>query len=392
METQKALKAFKEHFGDADVSVFSAPGRTEVGGNQTDHQHGEVLCAAVDLEALAVAAPCEGDFVHIYSEGYGMLEVSPSVSPECGTAESIIYGVLKEAEKRGFKTGAFNAYVISNVIGGSGLSSSAAFEILICTCISYLFNDGKIDAVTNAIIGQAAENNSFGKPCGLMDQMASSVGALCHIDFKDPSEPVFERISFDLDKAGYDLCITDVKASHADLTDEYAAIPDEMKKVAAFFGKSVLREINESDVFENIRALRKELGDRPVLRAIHFFEENKRVRRECEALKNGDMPAFLENVRLSGNSSFKFLQNVYLSSDPTLQAVSVALAVSETVLDEDGSYAGACRVHGGGFAGTIQAFVRKDKTEAYVSAMDSVFGKGSCLVLHIREAGGIKIM
>ncbi len=391
-----AVKKYKELYennaGYSDeVILVSAPGRTEVCGNHTDHQHGEVLAASINDDAIAVVGI--SDSVNIMSEGYPMISFSlddiSKRSEEEGTTLALIKGVLAGCRDRGFMIGGFNAYITSDVLGGSGLSSSAAFETVIGNILSYLYNDGGIDAVTIAKIGQYAENYYFGKPCGLMDQMACSVGGLCHIDFANPEEPVIEKIQVDLDEYGYVLCITDTKGSHADLTPDYAAVPSEMKSIAAFFEKDVLHELTEEDVIKNISALREKNGDRAVLRALHFFEENLRVRQEAASLKEHKFDIFLENVSKSGNSSYKYLQNVYTNHDISHQNVSIALCISEMVLDDKG---GVARVHGGGFAGTIQAFVKQDFIDTYKEAMDNVFGEGACAVLKIRKYGGIKVM
>ncbi len=363
------IHQFKELFpNDDDLSIFSAPGRTEVGGNHTDHQHGQVLAAAINQDAIAIAAKNDSNVVNIKS--------------------ALIKGVFAGCKNRGYQIGGVDAYVTSDVLGGSGLSSSAAFETLIGCIISGHFNDMKIDAVTIAIIGQYAENYYFGKPCGLMDQMACSVGSLCHIDFAE-SEPKIEKIDFDLDSAGYSLCITDTKGSHADLTSDYAAVPKEMKSVAEFFGKEYLIEVSKEDVLSNIPMLREKLGDRAVLRALHFYGENTRVEKESEALINGNVNEFLKYVLVSGDSSYKLLQNIYTTHDVEHQNMSIALCISQMILGENN---GVCRVHGGGFAGTIQAFVKNEKVSEYKSALDNVFGEGSCAILKIRKYGGIRVV
>lgn len=403
----RALDRFLETYGDADISVFSAPGRTEVGGNHTDHQHGEVLAASINDDAVAVAAPRTDGTVNVLSEGYPRITIDISgelhpITEEEGTTAGLIRGMIAGLKEKNYTVGGFDAYVTSDVLGGSGLSSSAAFETLMGTIISGLYNDMTIDAVTIAKVGQFAENVYFGKPCGLMDQMACSVGSLCHMDFEDPENPRIERVDFDLSAAGFSLCITDTKGSHADLTPDYAAVPAEMKAVAGHFGKTVLREVPEAEVMAEIPALRAELGDRPVLRAMHFYEENRRVEQEVQSLQRGDIEAFLKNVQASGNSSFKFLQNVYTSRDVMHQNVSLALCVSEKVLKDAGakekngtsipcSSTGVARVHGGGFAGTIQAFVPDSSVPSYRDAMDAIFGKGACMVLKIRKYGGMKV-
>ena len=391
-----AVKKYTELFSnsedyDDDVCIISAPGRTEVCGNHTDHQRGEVLAASINDDAIAIVG--NSNSVNIMSEGYPMISFSiddiSKKDNEEGTTVALIKGVLAGFRDKGFSIGGFNAYITSDVLGGSGLSSSAAFETVIGNIISNLYNDGKIDAVTIAKIGQYAENHYFGKPCGLMDQMACSVGGLCHIDFASPEEPIIESIDVSLDEYGYSLCITDTKGSHADLTPDYAAVPAEMKSIASYFGKNVLKELNENDVLENINSLREKYGDRAVLRAFHFYEENIRVKTAAEALKNHDFNSFLDNISKSGNSSYKYLQNVFTTHDITHQNVSIALCISEMVLGDEG---GVARVHGGGFAGTIQAFVKNEFVPKYKDSMDSVFGEGACAVLKIRNYGGIRVI
>lgn len=387
----RAVEAYREVFGDGEVSIFSAPGRSEISGNHTDHQHGSVLAASISDDAIAVTGIRNDGKVRVLSKGYDMIEADISdlekLDADEGTTRALIRGVLAGTKERGYRIGGFDAYITSNVLGGSGLSSSAAFETIIGSILSGLYNDMKISPIEIAIIGQYAENVYFGKPCGLMDQMACSVGSLCYIDFADPENPVVDRIEFDLDAHGYSLCITDTKGSHADLTDDYAAIPKEMKSVAACFGKEYLNELTEEDILANISSLREKTSDRAVLRAIHFYEEVKRVEEARNALKNDDLDSFLGVIRASGNSSFKYLQNVYPNHDINNQNVSIALAVSDVNLKDNG----VARVHGGGFAGTIQAFVKHEAVEAYRKAMDSVFGEGSCKVLNIRKYGGIQV-
>ena len=375
-----------------DVAIFSAPGRSEVGGNHTDHQHGQVIAASINCDAIAVTGYTNNNRIAVISEGYEPITMSADDlsfrKEEGGTTKALIRGMLYRIHELGYKVGGFNAYITSNVPGGLGLSSSAAFETLIGVIVSGLFNDMSISAIDIAKIGQYAENEFFLKPCGLMDQMACSVGSLCFMDFEDPANPVIEKIDFDLEKEGYNLCITDTKGSHADLTDDYAAVPREMKDAAKCFGKDVLREVNEEDFIKDINTVRKTCGDRAALRGLHFFEESKRAKAEADALKDGNFGAFLKTFKASGDSSFKYLQNVYTDHDSRHQNVSVALAVSEIVLGSDG----LARVHGGGFAGTIQAFVKEAKTEEYIKAMDNLFGEGSCKKFQIRSVGGTKVM
>ena len=389
----KAVAEFSRTFeGTEPAAIFSAPGRTEIGGNHTDHQHGEVLAASVNKDAIAVVSPRDDNMVNVLAEGFGMssIDIEDQIiyEDELGSTAALIRGVLSGLKDNGYTLGGFDAYITSDVLIGAGLSSSAAFETLIGTIESGLFNGMNISPVEIAKIGKFAENWYFGKPCGLMDQMASSVGSLVHIDFKDPSDPVVDKIDFDFSKTDYVLCITDTKGSHADLTDEYAAVPNEMRKIASLLGHEVLREVSFEDIISNIDMLRKNAGDRAVLRAVHFINETARAGLEADALKKGNFDRFLELVRQSGDSSFKYLQNVYSNSDVTSQNVSVALSVSDMVLGPDE----VSRVHGGGFAGTIQAFVKKENAQRYQEQMDKVFGKGACEVLAIRKYGGIRVI
>lgn len=388
----EAVKHYGELFGGEEVEIYSAPGRSEVGGNHTDHQYGQVLATSVNLDAIAVVGLNEDHCIRILSEGYGMITVGlADLSRQEGereTTAALIRGVAAGLERLGFATKqGFNAYVTSNVLIGAGLSSSAAFEVLVGTIICGLFHEMKIDPVEIAKVAQYAENEYFGKPCGLMDQTASSVGGLISIDFKDPKAPVVEKVSVDFDSYHYSLCIVDTKGSHSDLTDDYAQIPAEMKAAAACFGKNVLREVGRDEFMKKISEVRKKAGDRAVLRSLHFFAENERAAAEAKALSEDRFGDFLGLVKESGASSFQFLQNVYTNKDVQNQGVSVGLAVSESVLDGNG----VCRVHGGGFAGTIQAFVKNSFVEEYRKVLDSVFGEGSCHVLKVRPYGGIKV-
>lgn len=385
---EEAINKFRVIYKTEPEEVYSAPGRTEIGGNHTDHQHGEVLAASINKDAIAITGKREDNIINIYAEGFGTTIIEDTIKreEEKGTTAALIRGVLAGLKDKGYKLGGFNAYITSDVLIGAGLSSSAAFETLVGTIVSGLFNDMAVDPEEIAKIGCFAENEYFGKPCGLMDQMACSVGGLIYIDFKDPRDPKVEKIDFDLKDAGYVLCITDTKGSHADLTDEYAAVPEEMRKVAKLLGHEYLRDVAYEDIINNIGRLRKEAGDRAVLRAIHFTKETKRAREEAKALKEHDIKTFLEIVRESSDSSFKYLQNVYTNKDVQNQSVSLALAVSDNILTKDE----AARVHGGGFAGTIQAFVKTENAQRYKEEMDKVFGEGSCQVLEIRKEGGIR--
>ena len=389
---EKAEKGFAETFGvSIQPMIFSASGRTEVGGNHTDHNRGKVLAAAVGLDVIAYVIPTNDPMISVKSEGFPRDDVKTDilepVESEKNTSAALIRGVAAGFVKNGYKIGGFEAYTTSNVLKGSGISSSAAFEVLIGTILSHLYNEGEVSAVKIAQIAQYAENFFFGKPSGLMDQMASSVGGFITIDFKDTENPVIESLAFDFAKSGYSLCIVDTKGNHADLTPEYAAIPAEMKSVAKYFGKNELRDITKEDVWKNAADIREKLGDRAFLRAMHFFDENDRVDREAAALKAGDINAFFKEVNASGNSSYKYLQNIFAPKNPAEQGLASGLYAAEQILDGRG----ACRVHGGGFAGTIQAFVPNDKLESFTAAMENLFGKGSCHKLHIRPCGGVKV-
>ena len=386
-----AEKGFADTFGKEAERFFSAPGRTEIGGYHTDHQHGCVLAAAVDLDIFGAAAKNDSRIIRIFSEGYGMEEISLDdlevKKEEINTTASLIRGVASKITQIGYTLGGLDMYTVSNVLKGSGISSSAAYEVLVGTVINALYCENKLTPVEIAQIGQYAENVYFGKPSGLMDQMASSVGGFITIDFADEKHPVIDSVKFDFTKSGHALCIVDTKGNHADLTPEYAAIPAEMKSVAAFFGKKVLREITKEQLLENICAVREKCSDRAVLRALHFFDDNERVGKEASALSEGDFDAFLSLINESGDSSFKYLQNIYASSAPNEQGLSLALYLAKQALGGEG----ACRVHGGGFAGTIQAFVPEKKLEAFKAEMERVFGEGSCYVLSIRPVGGVQI-
>ena len=387
-----AIESYIEEFGEDDVEIYSAPGRSEVGGNHTDHQHGEILAASINLDAIGIVKKTDDMKVSILSKGYTLTTISlenlDMQEEEKETTIALIKGVVAGLANRGYKIGGFKAYITSDVLIGEGLSSSAAYETLIGNIVSGLYNNMSVSAEEIAIIGQFAENVYFGKPCGLMDQMACSVGNMVHVDFADINNPKVEKVTFDLNKYGYSLCITDTKGSHADLTADYAAVPEEMKKVAAIFGKEVLLGLTVDDILENIVKIREQVGDRGVLRALHFIRENERVQKEVSYLSDEDIEGFLKTVAASGNSSYKYLQNVYSNADVQHQNVSLALAISEDFLGENG----VSRVHGGGFAGTIQAFVKNDIVIEYQKIMDKVFGQGACSVLKIRKYGGMKVL
>lgn len=388
----EAIRKFEKLYGPGEVRIFSAPGRSEVGGNHTDHQHGTVLAASINLDSIGIVRATNDNVIRLVSDEY--LEIVISLEDimlkqrEKETTTALIKGVVAGFLNRQYKVGGFSAYVTSDVLIGAGLSSSAAFETLIGTILSGLYNNMSVSAIDIAIIGQYAENIYFGKPCGLMDQMACSVGNLVYIDFENPSKPVVEKVEFDMEQYGYSLCITDTKGSHADLTDEYAAVPKEMKLVAKHFEQDVLRGITTKDILKDIAVLRSKFGDRSILRALHFVNENERVGKEVSALKNGNFEQFLHYVKESGDSSYKYLQNVYANSDVSCQNVSIALATSDVTLGENG----VSRVHGGGFAGTIQAFVKNSHVVEYKRNMDLVFGEGACNDLKIRKYGGIEVI
>lgn len=371
-----------------DVSIFSASGRTEVCGNHTDHNNGKTLSAAINLDAIAVVSKTE-ERLEVHSKGYDadILNINDISykEEEKNTSKALIKGVCNGLLERSYKCGGFVAYTTSDVLKGSGISSSAAFEVLITTVENYLYNDGKISAVEIAQISQFAENKYFGKPCGLLDQTSSAVGGFITIDFATPKNPIIEKIDVDFSKFNHTLCIVDTGGNHADLTHEYAAIPEEMKKVASYFGKEVLCDVNSSEVVENAKELREKFGDRAVLRALHFINENVRVVAQAEALKKGNFDEFLSLVRASGNSSFKYLQNVYANINPHEQGLSLALCICDEMLKDKGAY----RVHGGGFGGTIQAFVPNEQLALFKETLENVFGKGSCKALNIRKDGGI---
>ncbi|MCD8221149.1 MAG: galactokinase [Clostridiales bacterium] len=389
-----AVENFRKKFpeyADAPIEVFSAPGRTEIGGNHTDHQHGCVLAAAVHLDALGVVHFHEEPVIRLHSEGYPMETVSLADlsvrDVEMETSAALIRGIAAGLVGRGYRVGGFDAYVTSDVPGGSGLSSSAAFEILIGTILNEGYNDNAVSAVDLAKIGQYAENVYYGKKSGLMDQAASSVGGLVFMDFADTENPKITAHEPCFEKFGCAICVTDTKGSHSDLTDDYTQITNEMRAVAKLFGCEFLRGVNEGTFYSRLEWIRKSCSDRAILRAMHFFDENRRAEQESEALAERNMERFLELVRASGDSSANLLQNLYSTKNPTQQNIPLALAVSRHVLH--GDY--AVRVHGGGFAGTIQAFVPMKQVEYYVREMERLFGEGACCVLRIRGVGGVKL-
>lgn len=391
---QKAIldSGFQAAFGGQPERYFSAPGRTEIGGNHTDHQRGRVLAAAVNLDTQAAVKANGTSTVRILSQGYPMCTVSlEELTPreeEINTTPALVRGVCARFAELGCQVGGFDAYCQSTVLPGSGLSSSAAFEVLIGTIVNGLFFENRVSQPEIAQIGQYAENVFFGKPCGLMDQTASAVGNLVTIDFRDKEHPVIEPVDFDFSACGHALCIIDSQASHADLTDEYAAIPGELKQLCAWFGKEVLSQIPEETFYAAIPALRREVSDRAVLRAVHFYQDNARVPLQVEALRQGDFATFLKLVKQSGYSSYMYLQNVIPAGYVQHQDMAVALALCEHYLQGQGAY----RVHGGGFAGTVQAFVPFALLENFRAGIDAVLGEGACHVLSIRPQGGVEMV
>ena len=381
---------FQETFpcdDDAETLLFSTPGRTELGGNHTDHQHGHGLAASVNLDTIACVVPNGSRTIRVKSRHHRMAEVDLdelSRRPEeTGNSVSLVRGVAARISQLGYQVGGFDAYTTTRVLRGSGLSSSAAFEVLVSTILSHTYNGGSVDAVEIAKYAQYAENVYFGKPCGLMDQMACATGGVIVIDFKDPDNPDLRRVQVDLSRFGHALCIIDTRASHADLTADYAAITQEMRQVAACFGREILRDVSFDQFRESLATVRATCGDRAALRAIHFFQDDRRVELERRALEAGDMDAFLHHVRQSGRSSFMYLQNVSNYRESRSQPIALLLAVAEDLL----AGRGACRVHGGGFAGTIQAFVPTDALESFVAGMETVTGQGACHVLNFRPVG-----
>lgn len=379
---------FCELYGDLDVTLFSVPGRTELSGNHTDHNNGRVIAASVDIDIIAVAAKCDCQEVRIKSVGYreDTVDISDPVPDAVrkGSSSAIIAGIADYFRKNGYKYGGFCAYTTSDVMTGSGLSSSAAFEVMVARIFSEFYNNGDIALMELAKAGKYAENEFFGKPCGLMDQAACASGGCLWMDFENSASPKTEKVEIDLSKFGYRLCIVNTGGNHADLTDDYAAVPAEMKSIAALMGKQTLRSCDEADFIGRISYLRSIVGDRAIMRAMHFFNENKRVDAQKEALKQGDFDTYLSYVTASGNSSFKFLQNVYTNKNVEEQGISLALAITE-------NFGAVCRVHGGGFAGTIQAYIPEEKVASYKAAMEAVFGENSCQVYTIRPFGAAAV-
>ncbi len=387
-----ACVEFEKLYGaDGDIRIFSAPGRTEVGGNHTDHQHGCVVAGGVDMDVIAVVAENNDNKIRIKSKGYDMDIITvgefAKVEKEVGRAISLIRGVCAKFADLGYEIGGFNAYTTSNVLKGSGLSSSAAFEVLIGNIMNGLFAENKENAIELAKIGQFAERDYFGKPCGLLDQMASSLGGFTYADFNNPAEPITEKIDLDIRDFGYTLCVVDTGGNHANLTQDYADITIECKQISNALGVEFLRDADVDKFYASLASLRKEFGERAVLRAFHFFNEQERVLKQREALLNRDFNAFLKLVNESGQSSFDYLQNLYSTTAVKEQGLSLAIALTKQFLGDDG----ACRVHGGGFAGTIQCYIPTDRLIAYKQMIEAVYGENSCSVLSIRPVGGYEI-
>lgn len=387
-----AINSFEELFkGKDEVRVFSAPGRTEIGGNHTDHQHGAVIAGGVDLDVIAIVALNGENVIRIKSEGYPMdtVDISDTAKDpsEEGRAVSLIKGICESFKKRGCVLQGFDAYTTSNVLKGSGLSSSAAFEVLVANIINGMFGGGKTGQAEIAQIGQFAESVYFGKPSGLLDQTASSFGGFTFIDFKDPKNPIIENIELDIHSFGYTLCVVDTGGNHANLTGDYADITVECKRISNALGVDYLRDADEDKFYSNLMELRKTCGDRSILRAFHFFTEQERVFNEKKALLGGDFEEFLRLVNESGNSSYDYLQNLYSTSNVGEQGLCLAIALTKKFLGGRG----ACRVHGGGFAGTVQCYIPNELFDGYKKYIEAVFGEGSCCKLSIRPVGGYEL-
>ena len=388
----RACESFEGIFSEKEnIRLFSAPGRTEVGGNHTDHQHGCVLAGGVNLDVIAVTAPNNDGKVRIKSEAYDMdvidiTELEKNTA-EYGRASALIRGVLSRFKELGADISGFNAYTTSNVLKGSGLSSSAAFEVLVGNIVNGMFFNNKADEITIAKIGQYAEREYFGKPCGLLDQMASSLGGFTYADFFNPAEPITEKINLDIHSFGYTLCVVDTGGNHANLTQDYADITIECKEISNKLGVDFLRDADQNRFYNSIAELRRACGDRAVLRAFHFFNENDRVEKQKAALKAGDFEGFLKLVNESGESSYDYLQNLYSNSAVSEQGLPLAIALTKKFLNGKG----ACRVHGGGFAGTIQCYIPSELLADYKKTIEAVFGENSCCVLNIRPVGGYEI-
>lgn len=390
----KAIESFTSIYGEErDIEIFSVPGRSEISGNHTDHNKGCVLAGSIDRDIIAIASKNDDGVIRFRSEGYpdDVVDIKKTDSPENFkkySSASLIAGVVSGFINRGYPVGGYDAYSTSEVLKGSGISSSAAYEVMIGNILNYIYSNGEVDSTEIAKIAKYAENEFFGKPCGLMDQMACAVGGFVYMDFEDSENPEVEPIEFSLSDEGYSLCIVNTGGNHADLNEDYASVPGEMKAVAKLLGRDTLRGLTEEDIIKNINNIRRLVGDRAVLRSLHFLRENKRVGAVKEALKSGDIKSFLSVVSESGRSSFEYLQNVYSAANVSEQGLSLALALTDGYLEgEDVAF----RVHGGGFAGTIQVFIKNRDVEGYVRYMDSIFGEGSSVVFNIRPVGATKL-
>jgi galactokinase len=389
----EAISGFEENYGKGrDITIYSVPGRVEICGNHTDHNNGIVMAAAINLDIVAVASKSDKRVIRVRSKGFGdedvvhLSELEPD-GLEAGRSSAMIRGVSAGFVERGVKIAGFDAYTVSDVMKGSGLSSSAAFEICIGTILNREYNNNRLTAIELGIVGQFAENIFFGKPSGLMDQISCSVGGAISIDFRIPSEPFVTKFPFNLSSYGLKLVVTDTKGNHADLTDEYSARRGEMERAAGFFDKRNLRDVQRDVFFSRIPSMRSKIGDRAVLRAIHFYEECERVGKSIDAVRRGDIPYFLSLIVESGNSSFEYNQNAYCAKDPDHQGVPLGLALSQTILNGQGAW----RLQGGGFAGTIQAFVPDILLERYCEVIRGVFGGDACHILQVREEGALKV-
>ena len=388
---QDVVRKFEKEFGDREVLLFSSPGRTEISGNHTDHNHGKVLAGSINLDCVGVAAKNQSDKVNIISETFNQrftvdLNYLEPSEKKAGTLD-LVRGLLKGFLESGYEIGGFDAYITSNVISAAGVSSSAAFEMLLCSMLNTFFNEGRMDTVAYAHIGKFAENKYWNKASGLLDQMACAVGGLITIDFFEPQTPVVEKIAFDFSSQNHSLIIVNTGKGHADLSADYSSVPYEMKKIAEYFGKEFCSEITEQDVIDNLAKVREYAGDRSVMRALHFFEENKRVEAEVAALKEGRFEDFLSNITASGNSSWKWLQNCYTTSDVQEQGISIALALTELFIADQ--QRGACRIHGGGFAGVIMAMLPNELVDEYVAYIEKALGEGNAYRMSIRPYGAI---
>lgn len=387
-----AIEGFTKRFHHEDFEVFSSPGRVEIGGNHTDHNRGKVLAGSINLDCIGIAAKTKNNYVSIVSENY-QLDFSISLddlsSGDEGSTIELVKGLLAGFKETGKNLGGFDVYVTSNVLAAAGVSSSASFEMLICSIIDHFFNENHVSKTEYALIGKYAENHFWNKESGLLDQMACAVGGIVNIDFKNEENPEIKKINFDFNKVGYEIIIVNTGKGHADLSEEYSSIPKEMKQVAAYFGKNVLAELKLDDIISNIKTLRNQVSDRAILRAIHFFNENKLVEKQVECLEDGNFNEFLNLVSASGNSSWKLLQNCYSVSNITEQGIPLALELTRQFISKTGK--GALRVHGGGFAGVIMAIIPKENTKAYIEYIETNFLENSTYPMIIRPYGAVKI-